>query len=219
MVLLGLCILVILQARNDSRQVICSRTGCTWHEDGVKLAVSVQGTANCIEGQMWLTLMWWACQIGTLGCTTVVSLSASNWSATLWAASSSAVVRNGNLILLVAFNLTIDQPDVVYATRIRLHFVQKSYMQTYCKPIYAIIQYIIIYLYICICQAMYLAVCNGCYMSVSSHAVCLDQFAGPDGMVRPSLASQVNQLQAAIPTVTLIIHLQGILRLFCSHQT
>ena len=108
---LSLFILVVLQARNHSRVVIWSGAGCAWHEDGVKFAMRVQRAANCIEGQTRLTLMCCACQVGTFGCAALVGLRISDLSSTLWAASCCTVVGNRNLVLLVVFNLMIDQPD------------------------------------------------------------------------------------------------------------
>ena len=108
---LSLFILVVLQARNHSRVVIWSGAGCAWDEDGVKFAMRVQRAANCIEGQTRLTLMCCACQVGTFGCAALVGLRTSDLSSTLWAASCCTVVGNRNLVLLVVFNLMIDQPD------------------------------------------------------------------------------------------------------------
>ena len=108
---LSLFILVVLQACNNSRVVIWSGAGCAWHEDGVKLAVRVQRAANCIESQTRLTLMCCACQVGTFGCAALVGLRTSDLSSTLWAASCCTVVGNSHLVLLVVFNLMIDQPD------------------------------------------------------------------------------------------------------------
>ena len=108
---LSLFILVVLQACNNSRVVIWSGARCAWHEDGVKLAVRVQRAANCIESQTRLTLMCCACQVGTFGCAALVGLRTSDLSSTLWAASCCTVVGNSDLVLLVVFNLMIDQPD------------------------------------------------------------------------------------------------------------
>ena len=108
---LSLFILVVLQACNNSRVVIWSGAGCAWHEDGVKLAVRVQRAANCIESQTRLTLMCCACQVGTFGCAALVGLRTSDLSSTLWAASCCTVVGNSDLVLLVVFNLMIDQPS------------------------------------------------------------------------------------------------------------
>ena len=96
---------------NHSRVVIWSGAGCAWHEDGVKFAMRVQRAANCIEGQTRLTLMCCACQVGTFGCAALVGLRTSDLSSTLWAASCCTVVGNRNLVLLVVFNLMIDQPN------------------------------------------------------------------------------------------------------------
>jgi len=52
-----------------------------------------------------------ACQVGTLGCAALVGLRASDLSSSLWAASCCTVVGNRNFVLLVVFNLMIDQPD------------------------------------------------------------------------------------------------------------
>jgi len=54
-----------------------------------------------------------ACQVGTLGCAALVGLRASDLSSSLWAASCCTVVGNRNFVLLVVFNLMIDQRNSI----------------------------------------------------------------------------------------------------------